>query len=177
MRVILYMAMTANGFIAKKNGDTGFASQTEWRSFRAMIRQIGNMVVGRKTYALMQRNGELRSLESIRVIILTRTGAFRGDHSRHTAARSPETALRILKREGFQNVLIAGGGITNTSFAKQKLINEFFLDIEPVIIGDGIPLFRGLNFGMQLRLLGTKRLSRNELQLHYRVVKNHRPKI
>mgnify|MGYP001607402849 CR=1 FL=1 len=171
MRIILYMAMTTNGFIADKNDDTSFVSQTEWRSFRAMIRRIGNMVVGHRTYAIMQRDGDLHGLESIRVIILTRTGAFRSDYPRHTAARSPGTALRTLELEGFRNVLIAGGGITNASFAKQKSIDELFLDIEPATIGDGIPLFRGSNFEMRLRLLGIKRLSRDRLQLHYRVVK------
>jgi len=57
MKIILYMAITINGFIAKENDDTSFVSEIEWRSFRKMIKNVGNMIIGSRTYEIM-RGGE-----------------------------------------------------------------------------------------------------------------------
>lgn len=51
------------------------------------------------------------------------------------------------------------------------LIDEVILDVEPVALGDGIPLFGGKNFQRRLELIESTRLSPHEVQLHYRVVK------
>ncbi len=46
MKVILYMAVTPNGMIAKKNDDTSWVSEIEWKNFSSMIKKYGNMIIG-----------------------------------------------------------------------------------------------------------------------------------
>lgn len=59
----------------------------------------------------------------------------------------------------------------NTAFIEQNLVDEIFLDIEPIILGHGIPLFRNGQFETTLKLLGQSNLSADEIQLHYKVMK------
>ena len=40
-----------------------------------------------------------------------------------------------------KSVVVTGGSKMNSSFAKSGLIDEVILNVEPVIIGEGIPLF------------------------------------
>lgn len=47
MKVILYMATTINGLIAKENDNVSWVSETEWESFSGMIKKTGNMIIGR----------------------------------------------------------------------------------------------------------------------------------
>jgi len=49
MKVIVYMAMTANGLIATERDDVWFVSKVSWKSFNRMSRRAGNLVMGRRT--------------------------------------------------------------------------------------------------------------------------------
>ena len=68
-------------------------------------------------------------------------------------------------------MVVAGGGALNASFIEENLVDEIFIDIEPIIIGKGIPIFRDKSFERNLKLVGQKKISENEIQLHYEVLK------
>jgi len=87
----------------------------------------------------------------------------------HVIARSPQEALE--KLEGFNDVIVAGGSILNSAFIKANLIDEVYLDIEPIIIGNGIPVFANEDFTTQLQLLDMKKITDNEIRLHYKLIK------
>jgi dihydrofolate reductase len=54
---------------------------------------------------------------------------------------------------------------------EENLVDEIFIDIEPIILGKGIPLFRDKDFERNLKLVGQKKISENEIQLYYEVLK------
>jgi len=171
MKVTLYMATTINGFIAKENDDTSFVSEIEWNSFRKMIKNVGNMIIGSRTYKIMKDGGEFENLENVRVLVVLNESGLETIADAHSIVKSPKEALAILEKEGFDNALVAGGGTLNTSFITENLVDEIYLDVEPVAFGKGIKLFRENGFEAKLELLETKKLSDNEIQLHYRVLK------
>lgn len=171
MKVILCMATTINGLIAKEDDDTSFVSETEWENFQAMIKTAGNLVIGRRTYEIMRDGGEFENLENIRVLIVSNRTDFKTVANNHSVVKSPKDALAILEKEGFNKTLVGGGGTLNTSFMTESLVDEIFLDIEPLALGRGIKLFADADFEAKLELVDTKQLSPNELQVHYRVLK------
>jgi len=50
------------------------------------------------------------------------------------------------------------------------LIDEITLNIHPVLLGSGVPLFHGLNRQIDLELLGGKRLQNGCIYARYRLV-------
>ena len=46
MKIILYMAATVNGYIAKIDDDTDWISAEEWDSYSNIIRKTGAMIIG-----------------------------------------------------------------------------------------------------------------------------------
>ncbi len=96
--------------------------------------------------------------------------AVKSDNSNLTFVTKPSEALRFLKQQGLKEALIAGGGKLNGSFMKEELVDEIYLDIEPTVFGKGIPLFGDANFESKLQLINIKKLSGNEIQLHYHVL-------
>jgi len=103
---------------------------------------------------------------------LTRNLSFKSkEENVRITSQSPKEIIKSLQKEGFKEILIAGGGKTNSGFLKEKLIDEIYLDIEPIIVENGVPLFAENNFEAKLKLIGTKKLSPNEIQLHYKVIK------
>lgn len=71
MKAILYMAMTVNGLIAKEDDDTSFVSALEWKSFSSMIKQAGHMIIGRRTYDIMAKEGGFSKIADAKIIVMT----------------------------------------------------------------------------------------------------------
>ncbi|MBI2547683.1 MAG: dihydrofolate reductase [Candidatus Aenigmarchaeota archaeon] len=168
MKVILYMAITANGMIAKENDDTRFISKTEWKSFDEMSKKIGNLIMGRRTYEISLAEGTFPYPDRLNIVMTNRSTANKWEKVIFTK-KSPKDVLQLLERMGFKTAFVGGGGTVNASFMEENLIDEIYLDIEPVILGKGIKLFADKKFESKLKLIGIKKLSKNEIQLHYSV--------
>ena len=168
MKVILYMAISVNGMIARENDDTSFVSKIEWKSFRNMVQKTGNIIVGRRTYEIMKNSNELAKIKKIKLVVVSHKKIKDNDI---VFVKTPRYSIEILEKCGFKTALVAGGGNLSSSFMKENLVDEIYLDIEPVAIGNGIQLFSDSKFEKKLKLLSTKKLSYHEIQLHYKVIK------
>ena len=168
MKVILYMAISANGLIAKSDDDTSWISQEEWNSYSLAVRNAGCLIVGRRTYHILTKQPEFAEFKDVKLVTVSKDD-FVLSSQNHLIAHSPKEALKLLK--DYDEVIVAGGGILNASFMAENLIDEIYLDIEPIAIGEGIPIFKGKNFEQELKLLGQKKITDNEIQLHYEVKK------
>ena len=162
------MAISANGLIAKKDDDTSWISKQEWDQYSLAVRTAGNLIVGRRTYHILTQQPEFSELKEVKVAVVSKDTLTTSSPNHHVV-HSPRAALK--RFEGANEVIVAGGGILNASFLEQALVDEVCLDIEPIIIGEGIPLFKGTAFERELKLLGQKRISDNEIQLHYKIVR------
>lgn len=170
MKVILYMAITPNGFIAKENGDSSWTSESDQRRYDELSKAAGNIVIGRKTYETLKEQNLFPLPGRLNVVVTSQPETVEESES-VSAARSPQQALNYLKAKGFETAFIAGGGQLNGSFMAASLVDEVYLTIEPLIFGRGIELFSEAAFENKLELIETIKLSANELQLHYHVIK------
>ncbi len=168
MKVILYMATSLNGIIAKSDDDTSWISKEEWDSYSLAVRTAGNLIVGHRTYGILTKQPEFSEFKDVKLVVVAQEN-FQTLAPNHLVVHSPKEALGLLK--DFEEVVVAGGGALNASFAEENLIDEIFIDIEPIILGQGIPLFRDKNFECSLKLVRQKKISENEIQLHYEVLK------
>lgn len=103
----------------------------------------------------------------MKLVVVSRKGLKILDKN-HIVVSSPKEAFKELK--DFEEIIVAGGGNLNTSFMKDNLIDEIYLDIEPILIGKGIKLFEGGDFEANLRLLNVKNVSDVFVKLHYEVL-------
>ena len=162
------MAMSVNGYIAKEDDDTSFISKEEWNSYSKEVRGAGNLIIGHRTYDILTKQPEFREFKDVKIVVVSKK-KFKTWSKNHLIAKSPLEALNLLKE--FKRVIVAGVGELNTSFIKENLIDEIYLDVEPVIFGRGIKLFDDGDFEKKLKLLGLKKISKDEIQLHYKVKK------
>lgn len=168
MKVVLYMAISANGIIATDDDNTDWLSKEEWNSFSLAVRTAGCLIVGRTTYLYYLEMPEFSEFKDVKIIVVSQ-----GDPemlaANHFIAHSPKEALDLSK--DYKEVIIGGGAILNASFLSEKLVDEIYLDIEPILFGTGIPLFRDKAFEQELRLIDQKKIGEDEIQLHYQVLK------
>jgi len=168
MKVVLYMAITANGMIAKNNNNVEWSNE-EGKTYYAKVKEFGNLITGRITYPLYDLS-DFSDMGNPFVVVLTKSRRHK-DKDRVKYANSPNTALNILKQNGFRVALVAGGAKTNSSFLKEDLIDEIYLDIEPLIYAKGIELFFPIDADLKLKFLDQKMLNKNTIQLHYKILR------
>ena len=169
MKVILYMAMSLNGMIAKSNDNTSWITQEEWNNYSSAVRNAGALIVGRRTYIILTKQPEFSEFKDVEVVVVSKEEHPELIRENHRIAKSPKEALEILK--DFKEVIVAGGGILNNSFLEENLIDEIYIDVEPIIITEGTPLFKGKELEKNLKFISQKKVSNNEIQLHYKVMK------
>lgn len=172
MKVILYMAISLNGIIARENNEEDFLSHNNWITFVELAKQCGCMMWGRKTHEIVKTWEEqyFKDIEGIKKVIVSSDTSYDPGQG-FERVNSPEEALKKLSAAGFESVIVTGGSGLNTSFAKAGLIDEIILNIEPVVIGKGIPLFAPEEFDLKLELQETKTISDNIIQVNYKVEK------
>lgn len=171
MKLILHMAITANGIIATDSGSEDFFNDHTWEVFKSKVDEVGCIIWGHSTYnQVVNWPAEyLKLIDSATKIIISSDKNTKLD-PRFILASSPEDAISILEGRGFSSAILTGGSTLNTEFAKRKLINEIYLTVDEVIIGKGIQIFKPDNFELSLKLLDFNSPSAGLVQLHYKVI-------
>ena len=161
--------MTANGMIAKENDEVDFVSPYSWKGYKKVVDSSDCIIIGRRTYELMP---ETEFNKDKKYVVITHKKDLPKKIKKVIFTSSnPSALIRKISQEKIKRTLISGGSQINSLFMKAGLIDEIYLDIEPVFLGTGIKLFTDAEFEAKLELMEIKKLSKDEVQLHYKVKK------
>ncbi len=161
------MAMSIDGFIATKENETPWSDE-EWQSYKKIVTECKNVIIGRRTYQLMKNGNEFEKIGNPLTIVVTSDKSLKDD-SKCIFVDSPRKALHVLLEKGFKKALVGGGQKLNSAFLQEGLLDEIYLDIEPFVFGSGVSLFNDDTVMNKLILLDTHRYNKNAIQLHYRI--------
>ncbi len=170
MNVTLFMAQTVNGFIARTNEKEDFLSDENWKTFQQLAEKTGCFIVGRKTYQTVMK-WKSYNFDNInaKCIIISKNTNFKPKKN-YLLANSPKQALKQASSLGFKKIILTGGSSINSAFLKEKIISNIILNIEPYILGKGIPLFAEENIETKLQLINIKKITKNIIQLEYKII-------
>lgn len=167
MKVVLLMALTADGMIARdQNHFPDWTSRQDKAMFKQVTQKAGALIMGSRTYDAIGK-----PLPGRKNIVLTRNKQRQSSHRDLVYTdREPNALLIDLEDDGFHEVILAGGATINTLFARQGLIDEIHVTYSPKIFGTGLTLFAG-EMSMDLQLLEFEKLGLDEILVRYRVCK------
>jgi dihydrofolate reductase len=75
-----------------------------------------------------------------------------------------------LKQQTGKNILVGSPSLI-VALMKLGLIDEYQLVVHPIIVGSGLPLFKNVNYRVNLKLLKTKTLGSGAVTLYYKPIK------
>ena len=75
--------------------------------------------------------------------------------------------IKALKKMPGKNMTILGSGSIVSLFAEHGLVDEYQFMIDPIAIGDGTPIFKGIGKQLDLKLTDTKILKSGAVLLSY----------
>lgn len=171
IKILLDMAISPNGYIAREDGDEDWLPSEGWDEFLPIAKKLNNIVMGRETYEqVTARYGDdnFDSVECDYKIIITHDRDFKAPDN-YKIVYSPEEAIDFIESKNLDTLFLIGGGKLNSEFAKRGLIDEIQLTINPYIIGKGRPFLYPDDFDLNLKFVECNQISGGRVQIKYKV--------
>lgn len=169
-KLILYIAMSLDGYIATHDNDISFLSVVEEEGqdygYQAFMDTIDTVILGRKTYQKVADMGYEYAPEGKTVYVITRTEKNSKGHV-HFYTGSLENLVKQLKSKQGKHIFCDGGAEIVNELLKDNLIDEFIISVIPILLGNGIRLFKDGNSQQNLQLIDSKHFEKGLVQLHY----------
>jgi dihydrofolate reductase len=175
--------ISLDGHLAAPDGDLSwFAVGPEFFAYvNRMMPTLGMLLFGRVTYEMMaaywpdpaktgdnnplvtDAMNELPKLVASRS--LKKAGWGRWDNAVVTA--DPARTVRELKAQPGKDMVIFGSGGLVSTLAEAGLIDEYRMMMNPVILGQGIPMFPGMHGPVPLKLVASEVFDKKMVMLTY----------
>jgi len=170
-KVILYIASSLDGYIAKPNNDLDFLSIVEQEvqdyGYVDFINTVDTVILGRKTYDWVLSKVQEFPHADKETYVITRSSKPNNGNVRFYNGNIKELVLK-LKQEDGQNIFLDGGSEIVNEFLLENLIDEFYISIVPILVGSGVRLFHDGRPEQQLKLIDSKHFDTGLVQLHYK---------
>lgn len=170
-KVILYISMSLDGYIADTNDDIDFLSIVEQEGedygYFDFVKSVDAVIVGRKTYDKVISMGYEYPHTDKDVYIITRTvkpaiGTFRFYNGDLT-----DLVIKLKSQQG-KNIYCDGGAEIINELHSNNLIDELIISVIPILLGNGVKLFKDDQPEQKLELMSANSFDKGLVQLHYK---------
>ena len=173
-KVILYIAMSLDGFIAGKNDEIDWLDSIDHGKndygYSEFTSNVDTYIVGKRTYdvVLELTEGVFQQAEQYDCYVITRTPKEPENGVTFYSSDIKDLIDQLKSRPG-NNIYCDGGGKVASMLLEHNLIDEFIITVFPKLLGDGIRLFPGANMNtITLETVNSEKFDNGIVQLHYR---------
>jgi len=183
-KLILFMHTSLDGFVAGLNGEMNWIKVDEaiFDFVGTMTDRADTALYGRVTYEMMESywptaadkpTATKHDIEhsqwynKVSKIVLSGTIKATGLlNTRVFGENIPENINKIKQQDG-KNIIIFGSPSASNSLLKMGVVDEFWIFVNPVLLGQGVPLFKDIAESVQLTLVETRAFDNGVIALHY----------
>jgi dihydrofolate reductase len=182
--LIFFMHTSLDGFVAGLNGEMDWIKlDDELFDFVAtMTENADTALYGRVTYQMMESywpkagekpNASKHDIEhskwynKVSKVVLSKTMNETGLFNTKVIGDQLKDNIDKIKKQEGKNILIFGSPSASNSLLSLGLIDEFWLFVNPILLGKGKPLFKDINESIKLKLVETKTFPCGVIALHY----------
>ena len=171
MRPIVYsLTASLDGYISRADGtfdwistDLGMPAE---QFFREKFSAFDAVIIGRKSYDTMQAMGAYAGMKNY---VVSRTIAPGHRDGFEFVSGELKPWVEKLKGTPGKKIWLSGGGELARSFLELDLVDEIGIAVQPILLGEGVPLFPGPFPETKLKLERAKRLGSGIAELVYSV--------
>ena len=168
-KIVLGLGISLDGYIARPDGAVDFLFMPKDYSMADFFASIDTAIMGRKTYDVSKAMGGGGSFGAkIKTYVFSRT-LPPGEREGMTFVNSlPSALVEQIRRHKGKDIWLMGGGELGRDFLRADLVDELYLGVVPVLLGEGIPLFPSGFPQRNFALIENKTFSKGLIALKYR---------
>jgi dihydrofolate reductase len=141
-KIVLGVGISLDGYIARRNGDVDFLFMPKDYSMEPFFKTVDTEIMGRKTLeAALKMSGGSLPKSSMRRYVFSQSQPPGERDGITFVNESPATLVAKLRKLRGKDIWLMGGGELAREFLKADLVDELYIGIVPVLLGEGIPLF------------------------------------
>jgi dihydrofolate reductase len=179
--VTIHMAASLDGFIARKNGSVDWLETSDHfedgetmapEFVEAFLKTIDCYVMGSRTYETaldFEAKGFGWAYGDKPTFVLTSRALRKTRETVEFYSGDLATLVNERLRPNFRSIWFAGGGAVSGECLRLGLADEVRYSIVPILIGDGISFFEGLDKDVALHLVEAKTYKSGMVELRYEV--------
>jgi dihydrofolate reductase len=185
-KLISFMHISLDGFVAGPNGEMDWIKVDEeiFDHVAMRISKTDTASYGRVTYQMMQNywpaagdspTASRHDIEhskwynKVNKIVLSKTIKNADSNSTRIISDKLSDAINEIKLQVVNEILVFGSPGATHTLIKQNLIDGYWLFVNPIILGRGIPLFSDIKDKINLKLLSTRQFNCGVTELNYSV--------
>jgi len=168
--VILYIAMSLDGYIAKENDDISFLAVVENPpedyGYSDFVRSVDTVIMGRRTYDKVLSFGINFPHRGRKCYVLSRSKIGSDENVEFYSGDLAELIKNIRQTSG-SNIFIDGGAEIVFELMQRDLIDQYIVSVIPIFVGGGISLFKPGRAEQKLKLTRSVTFPTGLVQLWY----------
>lgn len=169
-KVILYIAMSIDGYIAKDDDNIDFLSTVEWPDedygYAAFQKEVDTLIWGRKTYDKVLSFGIEFPHKDKRCIVLSNNLKGKDENVEFYGGNLNDLIAQLKSEEG-KDIYCDGGGEVVFELLKHDLIDKMIISVIPHLVGKGVRLFKDGRPEQSVKLLKSITYPSGLVQLWY----------
>lgn len=169
-KVIVYIAISLDGYIAKPGDDLDFLSivdqEGEDYGYQDFIKTVDTVILGRRTYDWVMGQVDTFPHADKESYVITRAPRPAEGKTTFYTGDLKELVLKLKEKPG-KGIFVDGGAEVVNALMQHDLIDEYIISIIPILVGDGIRLFKDGRTEFRLKLISTTEFETGLVQLHY----------
>ena len=185
-KIISLMHISLDGFVAGPNGEMNWIKVDEeiFDYVGLRIKECDTALYGRVTYEMMENywptagdkpNASKHDIEhskwykQVNKVVLSKTLKDTGSTDTKIISDNVANGINEIKQQPGSEILLFASPTATHSLIQQNLIDGYWLFVNPIILGQGISLFKGIQDKIQLNLESTRRFTSGVTELNYTV--------
>lgn len=168
-KIILGLALSLDALIEGPNGEYDWCFTDQDYGMQEFLSGVDAVLYGRKSYELLMRDFSADNpFAHLKSYVFSKSLKPSDSYTLMNGDIARE--VEQLKNAPGKNLWLFGGAELANEFFRMKLIDELWISVHPIILGQGKPLFAGLKDRVKLELLSSKPYETGLLSLTYKVV-------
>jgi len=170
--VIAGLGISLDGYIARPDGAVDFLFMPKDYSMAPFFATVDTAIMGRKTFDEARKmSGGSFNVSSMATIVFSRSLPPGEHEGTQFTNLSPAAFLHKMRKQRGKNIWLMGGGELVRAFLVADLVDELYLGIVPVLLGEGIPLFPSGFPQRNFALVESQTYSKGLITLKYKRVR------
>ncbi len=183
-KIISFMHISLDGFVAGPNGEMDWIKVDEeiFDHVGKRISEGDTSLYGRVTYQMMENYWPTAAdkptatkhdiehskwYKKVHKIVLSKTMIDEGLTNTKIISNNLTERINEIKQEPGEDILLFGSPTATHSLMQLNLIDGYWLFVNPIILGRGIPLFVDIKEKIKLNLLNTRQFVCGVTEMNY----------